>query len=67
MDGPRLLYGAKAIAKYVFGEDGPRHEQQARTMIRSGKIPSFKVGAKVCARASEIDAAIERMGSGDAG
>lgn len=58
----KLLYGAKAIAGYIFGCDDIQHERRARKLIRDGHIPTFKSGANVVAKASEVDAAIERMG-----
>lgn len=63
----KVLYGAKEIAKHVFGDDGAQSERRTRAMIRKGDLPTFKSGAIICANADNIDAAIARMGSGDVG
>jgi hypothetical protein len=47
-----LLSGVAEIAAYV-GEN----EQVTGRLIRNGHLPSFKRGAKIYARKSEIDAA----------
>jgi len=65
MENPpaRLLIGAREIARYVTGDDGKRSERRVRHMIDRGDIPTFRRGKTICAKASEVDAAIERMGA----
>jgi hypothetical protein len=47
-----LLSGVAEIAAYI-GED----QQVTGRLVRNGHVPSFKRGAKIYARKSEIDAA----------
>ena len=51
-----LLYGAKAIAEHL----GIR-EKPTRHLIAKGTIPTFRIGAIVCARPEKIDAALEAL------
>lgn len=52
-----LLYGAEAIADFVFGTTGDRrlNRRKIYTMIESGRgLPIFHMGGSVCARRSTI-------------
>ncbi len=48
-DLPDLLYGVPAIARFL----GLR-ERQTRELIDAEKVPSFKIGNRVCARRSSL-------------
>jgi hypothetical protein len=50
-DEAGLLYGAEAIAAFLGIE-----VKQARHRIDEGKIPTFKIGATVCARRRTLKA-----------
>ncbi len=54
-----LLYGASAIARFLGVL--PR---QARHLIFSGRIPTFKIGRNVCARKSSLTAWLEEQEHG---
>jgi hypothetical protein len=43
--GGEVLYGASAIAQFLGIDETP-----TRHLIAKGVIPTFKIGAKVCAR-----------------
>jgi hypothetical protein len=47
-----LLTGIRAIAQYT-GES----ERRTEYLVACGLIPAFKIGARVCARKSELDEA----------
>ena len=49
-DAADLLYRVPAIARYL----GVR-ERQARHSCEAGRIPTFRIGAIICARRSDID------------
>lgn len=46
-----LLYGVPAIAEYLNMKD-----QQVYHLAAIGRLPTFKVGRKVCARKSSLNA-----------
>jgi excisionase family DNA binding protein len=54
--GSDLLYGAAKIAEYLGVKRSVVYH-----LVETGKLPSFKVGAVVCARRSKLDAAIEQL------
>jgi len=54
-----LLYGAGAIAEYVFGDREER--RRVYTLDAAGVLPTFKFGGKLCARRSKVAAAIEAL------
>src|SRR5262249_25262544 len=47
-----LLYGAAAIAEFVFGDS--RERQKVYGLIEAGELPVFRLGITVCARRSTI-------------
>ena len=51
-----MLYGVQEIADYL----GMR-ERQARHQIEKGRIPTFKIGGKICARPTALDAWLEEL------
>lgn len=53
-----VLYGAKAIAAYVFGDEAKwqRVVDLLRRHRPPHRFPMFKLGSTLCARKSEIDA-----------
>jgi hypothetical protein len=51
-----LLYGAAAIAAFMFGDKDERRKVYG--LIESGEIPVFRLGTTVCARKSSIFRAI---------
>ncbi len=52
----KLLYGVAAIAEYLG-----LAERQARHQIEKGRIPTFKIGGKICARPTALDAWLEEL------
>jgi phosphohistidine phosphatase SixA len=49
-DQPAMLYGAGAIAAYLG-----MTEHACRHLIAESVIPTFKIGARICARRETID------------
>ena len=47
-----LLYGAAAIAEFMFGDEGERRKIYG--LAESGRLPVFRLGAILCARKSTI-------------
>jgi hypothetical protein len=47
-----LLFGAAAIAEFLFGTEGER--RKVYSLIDSGSIPVFRWGTTICARKSTI-------------
>jgi hypothetical protein len=62
-----LLYGADAIARFVFGErDRRRNRRKIYALVETGQLPAFHLGRTICARKSSIVnsvAARERVAS----
>ena len=58
---PDVLYGAKAIAGYVFGDEAKwsRIIDMNRRLNVPHRFPMFYMGATLCARRSVIDRWIE--------
>lgn len=54
-----LLYGVEAIARHL----GIR-KRQAYSLHETRAIPTFKIGARVCARRSDLDAWLEEQAKG---
>ena len=52
-----LLYGADAIAEFMFGDRNRR--RQIYHLVQNGRLPVFKLGATLCARRSTLIAWIE--------
>jgi hypothetical protein len=57
-DSPDLIYGVKAIAE-VLG----LREKQAQGLVDRNMIPTFRIGARVCARRSTLTAWIAEQES----
>ena len=56
---PPLLYGAEAISDYLgVGLRQVYHLHEIK------KIPTFKIGTKVCARWADLDAWLEQQAKG---
>ena len=51
-----FLYGVQEIADYLG-----LAERQARHQIEKGRIPTFRMGAIICARPASIDAWLEKL------
>jgi hypothetical protein len=47
-----LLFGAAAIAEFVFGNEEER--RKVYSLAESGQLPVFRLGAILCARKSTI-------------
>ena len=47
-----LLFGAAAIASYLFGDEGER--RRVYSLVESGQLPVFHLGSTLCARKSTI-------------
>jgi excisionase family DNA binding protein len=58
-EGPDLLYGAAKIADYLGVKRSVVYH-----LVETGRLPSFKVGAVVCARRSKLNAAFDEMEDG---
>jgi excisionase family DNA binding protein len=58
-EGPDLLYGAAKIADYLGVKRSVVYH-----LVETGRLPSFKVGAVVCARRSKLLAAFDAMEDG---
>lgn len=59
--GDDLLYGAKAIADYMFGDDSKKIQRRVYNYCANKQIPFFKMGSTVCAKKSRIDEWIEKQ------
>ena len=61
MTPPGTLFGARAIAEYVFGDDAQwrRVCDLNRRLDEPHRFPMFYIGATLCARRSAIDAWIK--------
>ena len=59
--GSDLLEGAHAISKYFFGDE--RHRRKVYHLVSRNGIPTFKMGATLCARKSKILKWIEEQES----
>jgi hypothetical protein len=49
-----LLVGAPAIARFVFGGDGPAKVRRTYHLAAAKEIPTFKLGALLAARKSTL-------------
>jgi hypothetical protein len=47
-----LLEGAEAIAKFLYGDE--RKRRKVYHVAESGKLPTFRLGAILCARKSKL-------------
>jgi hypothetical protein len=45
-----ILYGADAVAKYLFG--APKHRRRVYNLVEAKRLPIFRIGANICARKS---------------
>lgn len=59
-DGGDLLYGVPAIAKHLNLGD-----QQVYHLAAIGRLPTFKIGRRICARKSSLDAWLTKMEAGE--
>ena len=50
--GDDLLIGAEKIAEYVFGD--AKYRRRVYHMAGIGQLPTFKLGAVLCARRSTL-------------
>lgn len=55
-DGCDLLYGAARIAEYLGVKRSVVYH-----LVETDRLPSFKVGAVVCARRSRLNAAFDAL------
>jgi hypothetical protein len=53
-----LLFGAEAIAQFVFGRKSER--RKIYNLGETGALPTFRLGRVLCARRSSIEAMIAR-------
>lgn len=58
-DNSGLLYGAGPIAAYLG-----MTEAQVYHLHANGTLPTFKIGARVCARRSDLNAWLEAQAKG---
>lgn len=55
-----LLYGVPAIAKHLNLGD-----QQVYHLAAINRLPTFKIGRRICARKSSLDAWLAKMEAGE--
>ena len=60
-----LLRGASAIAGFMFGETDTRHRRVIYEWSEGGKIPTFKIGATICARKSTLREHVAALENGN--
>lgn len=48
-----ILYGAEAIAAYLFGD--PAFRRRVYHLVRRKRLPMFRIGANICARKSVLE------------
>ncbi|PJI56034.1 hypothetical protein CTI14_00405 [Methylobacterium radiotolerans] len=58
-----LLSGAEAIALFMFGEASEANKRKVYHAAQKLGLPTFRIGATLCARRSTILAWIERQES----
>jgi hypothetical protein len=49
-----LLLGARPIAKFIFGSDGPAEVRRTYHLAATGNLPVFEMGALLAARKSKL-------------
>lgn len=47
-----LLYGADAIAEFLFGDK--KYRRKVFYLVEHTKIPVFRIGARICGRRSTL-------------
>jgi hypothetical protein len=57
-----ILRGAEEIADFLFGED-PKHRRKVCNLVHTNSLPTFRIGANICARKSVLLAWIEKQES----
>jgi hypothetical protein len=55
-----VLSGVAAIARHLYDDDSPKAQRRARHLIDTGVLPHKKIGFKIEARASWIDAVYDQ-------
>lgn len=53
-----LLRGAGEIAAFLFGDDTPANRRSVYHLSKTGRLPMTKLGSKLCACRSALDAAL---------
>jgi hypothetical protein len=56
-----LLHGAKAIAQFIYGQDDDTNTRRVYHAADKLGMPTFRMGATICARRSTILKWIERQ------
>jgi hypothetical protein len=51
-----LLYGARAIAAYMLGDDDESARRKIYHLANSDALPLFRMGAVICGRRSTLSA-----------
>lgn len=59
-DRGRLLRGAPALARYIFGDE--EHQRTVYTLV--GVLPIFMMGGRLCAYTGSLDRAIAAKEAG---
>ncbi|MGK7058060.1 DNA-binding protein [Bradyrhizobium sp. 1050_B9_N1_2] len=54
-----MLRGAEAIAEFLFGD--AKQRRKVYHVVETGKLPTFRLGAILCARKSKLLAWIEQQ------
>ena len=50
-----LLYGADAIARYMFGDDARKYRRRVYYLVSQGYLPVTRLGDEIIGRKSEIE------------
>lgn len=63
--GREFLYGAASIAEHLgLSENQVFHLQNHKKQVGRHRLPTFKMGARVCARVRDLDAWMDRIAKG---
>ena len=60
-DQGTVLFGAKAIALFIHGEDTPTKQDAVYHQHRHGLIPTFKMGKRICMRPAAWTARVAEL------
>ena len=56
-----MLYGAEAIAGFLFGKNTGRERRQVYHLVSAKIMPVFRLGTQLCARKSSLIQWIENL------
>ena len=61
--GDDLMRGAGALAEWLLGADTPKNRRSIYHWHETRQLPTFQIGAQICARKSTLRAHVERQES----